>query len=87
MNRINIRVEHVKHSKCRADFLDRVKENEKLKSEAAKTKTRVVCKRQVCLLSHGFRSLPFICCCGGVYCFLSLVESDCSSLYLYYCSL
>lgn len=29
--RINIRVEHVKHSKCREDFLQRLKRNEELK--------------------------------------------------------
>jgi len=44
--RINIRVEHVSHSKCRQDFLDRVKENEKLKLDAKAKGVRVVCKRQ-----------------------------------------
>ncbi|KAJ9067466.1 60S ribosomal protein L21A [Entomophthora muscae] len=29
--RVNIRVEHVKHSKCREDFLNRVKENARLR--------------------------------------------------------
>jgi len=44
--RINIRVEHVKHSRCRQEFLDRVKENE-IKKKAAKAKGEVVhCKRQ-----------------------------------------
>ncbi|XP_074650318.1 large ribosomal subunit protein eL21-like [Tubulanus polymorphus] len=32
--RINVRVEHVKHSNCRLDFLKRVKENERIKKEA-----------------------------------------------------
>nr|CAG4642146.1 EOG090X0GT4 [Eurycercus lamellatus] len=32
--RINVRVEHINHSKCRQDFLTRVKANEKLKKEA-----------------------------------------------------
>ena len=32
--RINVRVEHIKHSNCRLDFLKRVKENARLKSEA-----------------------------------------------------
>ncbi|KCV69113.1 50S ribosomal protein L21e [Fonticula alba] len=32
--RINVRVEHVKHSKCRDDFLNRVKANEAAKAEA-----------------------------------------------------
>lgn len=44
--RINIRVEHVKHSRCRQDFLDRVKQNE-IKKKEAKAKGEVVhCKRQ-----------------------------------------
>ena len=30
--RINIRIEHVQHSKCRDDFLNRVKSNEKTKA-------------------------------------------------------
>ena len=32
--RVNIRIEHVKHSKCRDDFLKRVKENEAKRKEA-----------------------------------------------------
>nr|CAG4641305.1 EOG090X0GT4 [Eulimnadia texana] len=44
--RINLRVEHVKHSKCREDFLVRVKENERLKKEAKTQGQRVVLKRQ-----------------------------------------
>ncbi|TPX46525.1 hypothetical protein SeMB42_g03651 [Synchytrium endobioticum] len=32
--RLNIRVEHLKHSSCRLDFLTRVKENARLKAEA-----------------------------------------------------
>ncbi|TPX50347.1 hypothetical protein SeLEV6574_g00961 [Synchytrium endobioticum] len=32
--RLNIRVEHLKHSNCRLDFLTRVKENARLKAEA-----------------------------------------------------
>jgi large subunit ribosomal protein L21e len=32
--RVNLRIEHVKHSKCRDDFLRRVKENARLKKEA-----------------------------------------------------
>lgn len=47
LNRINVRVEHVNHSKCRIDFLDRVKQNETLKREAKQKKIHVVCKRQV----------------------------------------
>ncbi|XP_062513968.1 large ribosomal subunit protein eL21-like [Corticium candelabrum] len=44
--RINVRIEHVKHSKCRDDFLKRVKENEE-KRKAAKAKGEYVqLKRQ-----------------------------------------
>ena len=32
--RVNLRVEHVKHSACRQEFLDRVKRNAALKKEA-----------------------------------------------------
>ncbi|RKP03741.1 hypothetical protein CXG81DRAFT_23576 [Caulochytrium protostelioides] len=34
--RVNIRVEHVKPSKCRLEFLQRVKDNEKAKADARK---------------------------------------------------
>ncbi|KAK3925074.1 60S ribosomal protein L21 [Frankliniella fusca] len=43
--RINIRIEHVKHSKCREDFLKRVKENERLRKEARKTGQQATLKR------------------------------------------
>lgn len=32
--RVNVRVEHIKHSKCRDDFLKRVKKNAAMKKEA-----------------------------------------------------
>lgn len=32
--RVNVRIEHVRHSKCRVDFLARVKANQKLIKEA-----------------------------------------------------
>ena len=44
--RVNIRVEHVKHSKCRDDFLKRVKENEAKRREAKETGVKVSLKRQ-----------------------------------------
>ncbi|XP_018329974.1 60S ribosomal protein L21-like [Agrilus planipennis] len=44
--RINIRIEHINHSKCREDFLQRVKQNEKLRKEAKEKKIRVSLKRQ-----------------------------------------
>lgn len=36
--RINVRVEHVKHSKCREDFLQRMKRNDELKKKYAEDK-------------------------------------------------
>ncbi|XP_069676935.1 large ribosomal subunit protein eL21 [Periplaneta americana] len=44
--RINVRIEHVTHSKCREDFLKRVKENERLRKEAKEKNIRVVLTRQ-----------------------------------------
>merc|ERR1712113_1210149 len=44
--RINVRIEHVTHSKCREDFLRRVRENEKKKLEARAKGIRVSLKRQ-----------------------------------------
>nr|ACD65171.1 putative 60S ribosomal protein RPL21 [Phoronis muelleri] len=43
--RINVRIEHVKHSNCRLDFLKRVNENENKKAEAKKKGVEVHCKR------------------------------------------
>ena len=43
-----MRIEHVKHSKSRDSFLQRVKENEKRKMEAKQAGTWVELKRQVC---------------------------------------
>lgn len=47
--RINVRIEHVNHSKCREDFLKRVKENERLRKEAKEKKVQVALKRQPAL--------------------------------------
>jgi len=44
--RINVRVEHIKHSKCRDDFLRRVNENELKKKEAKEKGIKVECKRK-----------------------------------------
>ncbi|KAK4887565.1 hypothetical protein RN001_003836 [Aquatica leii] len=44
--RINVRIEHVSHSKCRQDFITRVKENEKLRKEAKEKNIKVSLKRQ-----------------------------------------
>uniref|UniRef100_A0A0M3IFW9 Large ribosomal subunit protein eL21 n=1 Tax=Ascaris lumbricoides TaxID=6252 RepID=A0A0M3IFW9_ASCLU len=43
---INVRVEHVKPSKCRQDFLNRVKENEAKKKHAKETGERVQIARK-----------------------------------------
>nr|ALS04777.1 60S ribosomal protein L21 [Pseudodiaptomus poplesia] len=43
--RISVRIEHVKHSQCRKDFLDRVHANEVKKTEQKTTGATVVCKR------------------------------------------
>lgn len=44
--RISVRIEHINHSKCRTDFLNRVKANEAEKKEAkAAGKPAPICKR------------------------------------------
>ncbi|ORX42174.1 60S ribosomal protein L21-A [Hesseltinella vesiculosa] len=43
--RVNLRVEHVKHSKCRQEFLERVKQNAQYKKEAKAAGLKVCCKR------------------------------------------
>ena len=44
--RVSVRIEHIKHSTCRQDFLDRVKTNEQMKKEAkAAGKDAPDCKR------------------------------------------
>ncbi|WVF68548.1 hypothetical protein IAT40_003316 [Kwoniella sp. CBS 6097] len=43
--RVNIRVEHIKHSKCRQEFLDRVKSNAAKKREAKEKGEHVQLKR------------------------------------------
>ncbi|KAK8723356.1 hypothetical protein OTU49_011676 [Cherax quadricarinatus] len=44
--RLNVRVEHLTHSRCREDFKERVKENDRIKHEAKSKGIKVVCKRQ-----------------------------------------
>ncbi|KFD57522.1 hypothetical protein M514_01625 [Trichuris suis] len=44
--RINVRVEHVKPSRCREDFLRRVKENERLRKEAKERGVKISLKRK-----------------------------------------
>lgn len=43
--RVNLRIEHVKHSKCREEFLRRVKSNRQALSEAKQKGERVNLKR------------------------------------------
>ncbi|CAO3592524.1 unnamed protein product [Absidia cylindrospora] len=43
--RVNLRIEHVKHSKCRQEFLDRVKENAQKKKDARAAGIKVNLKR------------------------------------------
>ncbi|KAI9276776.1 60S ribosomal protein L21-A [Phascolomyces articulosus] len=43
--RVNLRIEHVKHSKCRQEFLDRVKENRAKKAAAKESGAKVFLKR------------------------------------------
>ncbi|CAJ0927583.1 8624_t:CDS:2 [Entrophospora sp. SA101] len=51
--RINVRIEHVKHSKCRDDFLRRVKENAIKKKDARAKGEKVNLKRQPYLMVNG----------------------------------
>ncbi|KAL2911757.1 60S ribosomal protein L21A [Polyrhizophydium stewartii] len=44
--RVNVRIEHVKHSNCRLDFLKRVKRNAELKAAAKAKGETVFLKRQ-----------------------------------------
>ncbi|KAK7073675.1 60S ribosomal protein L21 [Halocaridina rubra] len=44
--RLNVRVEHLKPSRCREDFKKRVKENERIKKEAKAKGIKVYVKRQ-----------------------------------------
>ena len=43
--RIHVRIEHVQHSKCRQNFLDRVQANDKKRAEAKKAGVKVYLKR------------------------------------------
>ncbi|KAI8915795.1 ribosomal protein L21e-domain-containing protein [Gorgonomyces haynaldii] len=44
--RVNVRIEHVKHSNCRLDFLNRVKRNAAAKKEAKEKGETINLKRQ-----------------------------------------
>lgn len=70
--RINVRIEHVKHSKSRDSFLQRVKENEAKKLEAKQKGTWVELKRQVYNLY--FRSLESNMFCESKLAFKNIQE-------------
>lgn len=44
--RVNLRIEHVKHSKCRTEFVKRVKENAAKRAAAKESGEKVFLKRQ-----------------------------------------
>ncbi|KZT27624.1 hypothetical protein NEOLEDRAFT_1130650 [Neolentinus lepideus HHB14362 ss-1] len=52
--RVNIRVEHIKHSKCRQEFLDRVKRNHGAHVKTKETGERVQLKRLPELPREGY---------------------------------
>ena len=52
--RIHVRIEHVRRSRCNEDFLNRVKTNDKLKTEANKKGEKIVCKREALGPRAGF---------------------------------
>ena len=54
--RINLRIEHIKHSNCRLDFLNRVKKNEVIKREARVKGVKPECKR----MPQGPRKAHFV---------------------------
>ncbi|KAJ1969219.1 60S ribosomal protein L21A [Dispira parvispora] len=43
--RVNVRIEHVRHSRCREDFVRRVKQNAQLSAEAKASGQKAVLKR------------------------------------------
>ena len=45
--RIHVRIEHVQHSRCREDFLNRRKANDEAKAEAKKAGKTIVTKRTI----------------------------------------
>jgi len=54
--RVNIRMEHIRHSKCRQEFLDRVKRNHDAHAEAKVKGERINLKR-VPVLPRGARTV------------------------------
>lgn len=63
--RINVRIEHVRPSKCRQDFLNRVKENELKKKSHKETGVWTPTARKVCpygVIRKFFQNLAFLDC-------------------------
>ena len=54
--RLNLRIEHVKHSNCRLNFVKRVKENDEKKKAAKAQGIKVNLKRQV-LVTNLFKTV------------------------------
>merc|ERR1711918_296699 len=52
--RVHVRVEHVKTSRCREEFLNRVAANDPRRIEGKKAGVKVVCKRQPRMPKAGF---------------------------------
>merc|ERR1712196_694946 len=52
--RVHVRVEHVTASRCREEFLNRVKKNDAAKIQAKKDGVKIVCKRQPKMPKAGF---------------------------------
>nr|ACB70301.1 ribosomal protein L21 [Ornithodoros coriaceus] len=44
--RINVRIEHIKHSNCRKEYLERIKKNRVLREEAKKAGIKISLRRQ-----------------------------------------
>jgi len=54
VKKINLRIEHIKPSQCRSEYLNRVKSNEAKKAEAKKTGVKVDLKRTPILPKAGY---------------------------------
>ncbi|CCF72889.1 large subunit ribosomal protein L21e [Babesia microti strain RI] len=55
LKRINVHIDHVRKSRCREDFINRVKANDRAKNEAkARGESAPLCKRQPAGVSPGY---------------------------------
>ncbi|XP_009881123.1 PREDICTED: 60S ribosomal protein L21 isoform X1 [Charadrius vociferus] len=77
--RINVRIEHIKHSKSRDSFLQRVKENERKKKEAKEKGIWVPLKRQDVTFLFVFLFRVAASVCLHLSCLVCLVpEQNCT---------